>query len=84
LSGIDFTRVNVRVHINGGMDELVYVAIADRCDPVKGVWHYDVDPATSATPPTRVIVCPATCNRYKLDATAKVDLLFGCKTRVID
>jgi hypothetical protein len=31
-----------------------------------------------------VIVCPATCNRYKLDATAKVDLLFGCKTRVID
>jgi hypothetical protein len=84
MPGIDFTKVNVRVQSNGGMDELGYVPSADRCDPVKGGWHYDVDPATSATPPTRVIICPATCNRYKLDATAKVDLLFGCKTRVID
>jgi hypothetical protein len=84
MPGIDFTKVNVRVTSNGGMDELGYVPSADRCDPVKGGWHYDVDPATSTTPPTRVIICPSTCGRYKLDATAKVDLLFGCKTRVID
>ena len=84
MPGIDFTKVNVRVQSNGGMDELGYVRSADRCDPVKGGWYYDVDPATSTMAPTRVIICPATCNRYKLDATAKVDLLFGCKTRVIE
>jgi hypothetical protein len=27
---------------------------------------------------------PGTCIRYKPDASAKVDLLFGCKTRVIE
>ena len=84
MPGIDFLKVNVRVQSNGGMEELGYVRSADRCDPVKGGWHYDVDPSTSGTPPTRVIVCDATCNRYKLDATAKVDLLFGCKTRIIE
>lgn len=81
---IDFMKVNVRVQSNGGAEDLGYVRTADRCDPVKGGWYYDVDPATSAAPPTRVIVCDATCNRYKVDATAKVDLLFGCKTRIIE
>jgi hypothetical protein len=84
MPGIDFMKVNVRVQSNGGMEDLGYVGSADRCDPVKGGWYYDVDPATSPTPPTRVITCDATCTRYKLDPSAKVDLLFGCKTRVID
>jgi hypothetical protein len=81
-AGIDFSKVNVRVQSGGGTTELSYVHTADRCDPVTGGWHYDVDPATAA--PSRVIVCEATCKKYKTDATAKVDLLFGCKTRTID
>jgi hypothetical protein len=82
MTGIDFSKVNVRVQSGGGTTELSYVHTADRCDPVTGGWHYDVDPATAA--PSRVIVCEATCKKYKTDATAKVDLLFGCKTRTID
>jgi hypothetical protein len=82
MPGIDFLKVNVRIQSNGGMEEIGYVRSADRCDPTKGGWYYDTDPATSA--PTRVIVCDATCNRYKLDASAKVDLLFGCRTRIIE
>lgn len=82
MPGIDFLKVNVRVQSGSGMEEIPYVGSADRCDPTSGGWHYDVDPTTAA--PTRVVVCDATCRKYKLDPAAKVDLLFGCKTRTID
>jgi hypothetical protein len=83
MAGIDFAKVNVRVQSAGGSEEIVYVRSADRCDPAKGGWHYDVDPSTG-TAPTRVIMCEVTCKKYRPEATAKVDLLFGCKTRTID
>ncbi len=83
MAGIDFGKVNVRVQSTGGTEEVGYVRTVDRCDPVKGGWYYDVDPG-AGTAPTRVIMCDATCKKYKPDASAKVDLLFGCKTRTID
>jgi hypothetical protein len=38
-------------------------------------WHYD-----PSDPPTRVIACPATCERLQADSSAKIDVLFGCQT----
>jgi hypothetical protein len=84
VPGIDFSRVNVRVQTSAGMNEILYVASADRCHPVSGGWYYDVDPATSTAAPSRVIICDTSCGKYRTDAAAKVDLLFGCKTRTID
>ena len=78
---LDYGKVNVRFGKSAGQEDVPYVASADRCDPARGGWYYDVDPATGATP-TRVVVCPSTCQAFKADPNAKVDLVFGCKTVV--
>jgi hypothetical protein len=42
---------------------------------VPGGWHYD-----SATDPTRIIVCPQTCDTITAIPNATVHVLFGCAT----
>jgi hypothetical protein len=80
---IDFGRVNVRLQdAAGAAADIPYVSAADRCDPMRGGWYYDVDPGKAA--PTRVLTCPATCDQLKTGRNAKVSLAFGCKTIVID
>ncbi len=83
MPGIDFGKVNLRVRAARAARRSPMSRSADRCDPTKGGWYYDVDP-TTGTAPARVIMCDATCTRYRPEATAKVELLFGCKTRTID
>lgn len=80
---LDFAKVNLRFKKTVGQEDIPYVQSAARCDPVRGGWYYDVDPATGATP-TRVVVCENTCRAFKADVNTKVDLVFGCKTVVID
>ena len=75
---IDFSKVNLR-YSEGASSELIpYVETADRCDPMRGGWYYDVPPARGT--PTRVITCEASCGRFKASKTGKVDLVFGCLT----
>lgn len=82
--GLDYGKLNLRFKTSGGGDELIgYVGSADRCDPMKGGWYYDVNPAAGGKP-SRVLVCPATCAKLKGDETGKVELRFGCRTREID
>lgn len=38
-------------------------------------WYYDNEVA-----PTKILLCPASCNLVKADSKAKVDVAFGCKT----
>jgi hypothetical protein len=83
MGALDFGKVNVRTTSQGATAELDYVTSADRCSADKGGWYYDNLPA-SATPPTRVIICPASCARLSGDSGAQVDLVFGCATRRID
>jgi hypothetical protein len=80
---IDFGKVNVQRKGGNGDEEILYAGSMARCDPMKGGWYYDVDPATG-TRPTRIIACPATCDRFKADAKATVEIRFGCATRTID
>jgi hypothetical protein len=79
---IDTGKVNVRAHTAAGDADIPAVAGAAACDPGLGGWYYDVDP--SAGVPAQVLVCPATCRALTADPAARVDLLFGCKTRVIE
>jgi hypothetical protein len=79
---LDYTRVNVRVNGPAGPDPLLYVAGADRCDPARGGWHYDVDPASGT--PTRILMCQASCNRLREGRDLSVELRFGCRSRTID
>jgi hypothetical protein len=80
---VDFGKVNVHVTRMAAGEDLPYVQNAARCHPTRGGWHYDADPATGGTP-TQVVMCAASCKALEGDATAKVDLRFGCRTRVVD
>jgi hypothetical protein len=77
---IDFGKVNVRFVGVGGVSDLSYVGSSERCDPTKGGWYYDVDPARGT--PTTVRVCPANCARFKAETGGMVELRFGCRTRI--
>jgi hypothetical protein len=79
---LDFAKVNVRfTPVLGTPDDLFYVAKPEKCDPARGGWYYDVDPAAGAIP-TRILMCPATCKQFKSEAAGKVELQVGCTTRI--
>ena len=79
---IDYSKVNVQFTGGGAVNETIpYVERMDRCDPMRGGWYYDVNPTTGM--PSRIIVCDASCKRFKTAPNASVSLAFGCKTEVI-
>jgi hypothetical protein len=81
-ASLDFAKVNMRFVPGVGMPEdLFYVRSADHCDPARGGWYYDVDPATGAVP-TRIRVCEPTCQRFKAETAGMVELQVGCSTRI--
>ncbi len=77
---IDYNKVNVRYNGPAGPVDLLYVGSAAGCDPTRGGWYYDIDPAQGT--PTTVRVCEATCRRFKTDPGGSVELRFGCRTRI--
>jgi hypothetical protein len=82
---LDFQKVNLHYKGPSREEDVPYVGNAARCDPMRGGWYYDVDPATSTMRPTRVIACPATCAEFKSQmGKSQVSLAYGCKTRTID
>jgi Mg-chelatase subunit ChlD len=82
MGAIDFRKVNVQVSSSGGTTSTIgYVNGKASCDPTRGGWYYDVDPATGQ--PSTIIACDATCTQLRGDATARVDVVLGCQTIVI-
>jgi hypothetical protein len=55
---------------------VLHVDAVSQC-AAQGGWFYDDNNS-----PTRIAVCPATCDAIKNDPSAKVDILFGCATLV--
>jgi hypothetical protein len=83
MGAIDFDKVNVQVTAGGGAVTTVgYVPARPSCDPTRGGWHYDVDPASGATP-TAIIACDSTCAQLRGDAGARVDIVLGCQRMVV-
>jgi hypothetical protein len=75
---LDFGKVNVTFTPNGGtQSELLQAPGAAQC-PAAGGWYYD-----DAAHPTRVLLCPSTCQAVKADPKAQVDLLLGCATKSV-
>ena len=79
---IDYGKVNVRYTGAAGPQNIPYVERMDRCDPMRGGWYYDTNPAMGK--PARVMICPASCSQFKTDKSAQVELVFGCATQGID
>lgn len=73
---VDYDQVNVTFT---GDPTLASVGTAERCDPVRGGWYYDVNPALAT--PTRILTCPATCEAFKRAGMESVEIELGCKTR---
>jgi hypothetical protein len=78
-----FDRVNVDLQPAAAgqpAQPILYVRDIAHCDPGRGGWTYDVDPAAGR--PARVILCDASCRGFKADSRNKVEIRFGCQTRI--
>jgi hypothetical protein len=79
---LDLDRVNVSATSHGQTTELSRVAGPAACAGRAG-WYFDSPPMSAMNPP-RIVLCPDTCAGVQSDPAAKVDLVFGCATRVIE
>ena len=78
----DYSKVNVKSTSGSGAEQIVpNVPNEGACGTSAG-WFYDVDPNTGASP-TKVKLCPATCDAIKSDTGAAIDILQGCKDIVV-
>jgi Mg-chelatase subunit ChlD len=72
---LDPTRVNVTfTPSSGAVFTLGQVPDMASCG-MGASWFYDI-PAT----PSRIFLCPGACDMVRADMSAKLDILFGCKT----
>jgi hypothetical protein len=71
---LDPTKVNVNVTNNGTQGTLPQVGDAASCAAMPG-WYYD-----NGLSPTRIILCPASCDAVTVDVSATLDILLGCET----
>jgi hypothetical protein len=71
----DPTKVNVKLIDTGGETQFVKVSGKAACVP--DGWYYD-DEAS----PSKISLCPATCEQTKQDPNAKVQVLLGCATAI--
>jgi hypothetical protein len=77
---IDYSLVNVNFKNGKKSSALLYVRDAADCDPLTGGWFYDTDP--DVEDPTRIVVCPTTCETFESASSASVEIAVGCQTIV--
>ncbi len=77
-STFDKSKVNVEYTDGTGKKTTIFFVPggAAACPPTGG-WYYDDD-----SKPTKILLCPATCTSVSADKTGKVDIAFGCATRI--
>jgi hypothetical protein len=76
---IDFAKVNVQFTPGGSPPPVEYLNIpggSAACGSRDG-WYYD-DPQK----PSKIILCPTSCGSVRTNPHGKIDVLFGCATKV--
>jgi hypothetical protein len=76
---LDYAFVNVTSHNGDDSVQLGYVGGQGDCDD-EGGWYYNVNP--SAGVPSRIILCPASCEGLQGSAENSVKIEVGCATVV--
>jgi hypothetical protein len=72
----DPAKVNLQLTPAGGQPtQFGHLESSQDCTRAGGGWYYD-DPRQ----PTKVLVCPQTCDVLKASTGGRVDILFGCAT----
>jgi hypothetical protein len=78
----DYSKVNVQYTPSSGKAKVLPAAAnVEACNPADGGWYYDVNP--TAGTPTKVTLCPASCDKVKNDPAGKIEIVQGCKTVVL-
>jgi hypothetical protein len=72
-------KVNVRFTTASGASDLGRVDSAAECAGHDDAWYYDDN-----TQPTKVIACPALCDRIETGQALEVEIVFGCDSRPPD
>jgi hypothetical protein len=78
---LDYGLVNVQAKVGEtGTESKVYnVSDGSKCAAAKGGWYYDVAPS-STTAPTKIVLCPETCEPLKKTEGSTLQVLIGCAT----
>jgi hypothetical protein len=79
---VDLNKVNVDFTMGTTTTRVPRVTSLSACDPVRGGWYYDVDP--SAGEPSRIIICPTSCQAFQAAQNASVQIELGCASEVIE
>lgn len=74
----DFDLVNVEVTTSGTVKTLPKVDNLAAC--AEGGWYYDADETSADDAPTRVVLCPSSCDAAKTSSAERVDVVLGCPT----
>lgn len=74
---VDTHKVNVLFTPSGASQPTVVGKVNGPGDCASGGWYYD-----NENTPTKVIVCPSTCDTFKNDKQGKVEFQVGCQTHV--
>jgi hypothetical protein len=78
---LDLARINVDFTMGTTKERLVAVSDAASCDPTSGGWYYDANPVAGGTP-TKIVICPKTCDRFTNIKDGSVEVAIGCQTKV--
>lgn len=75
---LDPGKVNV-IFTDGSdvANDIFKVDGVDGCDPVDGGWYYD-----NPQNPVKIILCPASCDVVSGDEDGKMNIEFGCATKL--
>jgi hypothetical protein len=76
MGNVDPMKVNITVSPGGGVAQPVgYITSQANCTSAGG-WYYD-NPAK----PTKITLCPQTCDPLRMSTDSKVQVLYGCPTK---
>jgi len=78
---LDYGAVNVKTRVgDAGAVDLFKVDSAAACD-ARGGWFYDVNP--EAGTPTKITLCPQSCDPLKAAQSSSLQVIIGCATMSI-
>ncbi|MCP4674535.1 MAG: hypothetical protein GY854_03260 [Deltaproteobacteria bacterium] len=76
--GVSFDKDRVNItYTNSGGEDIEYGKVEGDCGDKQG-WKYDNEES-----PTKVMVCPATCDDIQSDLNGQIHIIFGCQTNVV-
>ena len=79
---LDWNMVNVQAAVGptAGFDTVKNVPTLKDCGSLGG-WYFDKNPDTGATP-SKMILCPASCQPLRASEGSRVQIVLGCATQV--